>query len=381
VPLLDLKLQYAQIRDEIQAALEEVIESQYFILGPKVESLENEIAAYCGCSYAVGVSSGTDALIVALMACGIEDGDLVITTPFTFFATVGSIVRLGARPYFIDIDRETYNIDVTLLAEALQDMRPDMRGRVKALLPVHLFGQCAEMERLAEIAGKFRLPVIEDAAQAIGAEYAFAGGEVKRAGSMGDYGCFSFFPSKNLGGFGDGGMVTMNEEMLYSRVMLLRSHGAKTKYQHDLLGGNFRLDALQAAVLLVKLKHLDQWTECRRRNADLYRRYFADLGLNDIILPTETQRKHIYNQFVIKLPRGRDQAKAYLNDNGVGCEIYYPIPLHMQPCFKSLGYQPHDFPAAVDAARNTLALPIFPELTEDQIGYVVELLAKFFKGK
>lgn len=381
VPLLDLKMQYAQIRGEVDQALKEVCESQQFILGPVVSQLEGRIANYCGSAYAVGVSSGTDALIMALMACGINNGDMVITTPFTFFATVGSIVRMGATPLFVDIDEKTYNIDERLLVETLDRMPYDLRGRVKAIVPVHLFGQCAAMAPILEVAGRCGLAVIEDAAQALGAEYRFPSGARRRAGAMGQMGCFSFFPSKNLGAFGDAGMVTTNDEELAAKLSLLRVHGARTKYLHDVLGGNFRLDAMQAAVLQVKLRYLDQWTAGRQRNAGIYRRLFEEKGLQHIVLPFENTPRHIYNQFVIKVPSERDSLKTFLNERGIGCEIYYPVPMHMQPCFSSLGHEPEDFPVALEASNRTLALPIYPELEEGQLAYVVDKIVEFYSSK
>lgn len=379
VPLLDLKAQYATIKEEVLAATREVYDSQQFILGPKVKELEEKVAAYCGCPYAVGVSSGTDALLIALMTAGIGPGDLVVTTPFTFFATVGSIARLGAAPVFVDIDRNTYNMDPSKLEAALDKMAAAERSRVKAIMPVHLFGQCAEMEPILETAKKYNLVVIEDAAQAIGAEIAFGDGTAKRAGSMGDYGCFSFFPSKNLGAFGDGGMVTTNSKDLYERLVIMRGHGAKPKYYHRVIGGNFRLDALQAAILIVKLEHLDQWTAGRQENARTYRELFKNAGLQEVTLPVEKEKRHIYNQFVIRLKGRRDELREFLNAEGIGTEVYYPVPLHMQECFKYLGHRPEDFPESRDAAGTTLALPIYPELKREQLEVVVQKIKEFYK--
>lgn len=378
VPLLDLKKQYAKIKEEVVKATEEVYASQQFILGPKVEELERDIASYCGCGYAVGVSSGTDALLISLMASGVSAGDYVVTTPYTFFATIGSISRLGARPIICDIDPQTYNIDPAKIRDGIESMKGESRLKVKAIIPVHLYGQCADMEPIMEISREYNLAIIEDAAQAIGAEYQFSDGKVKRAGSMGHYGCFSFFPSKNLGAFGDGGMVTTNSEALFEKLKILRVHGADPKYYHKVIGGNFRLDALQAAILLVKLKYLDRWTEQRIRNASLYRRLFGESGLDSIALPLEKEERHIYNQFVIRVPEKRDKLRTFLRDRGVGTEVYYPVPLHMQECFRYLGYRENDFPIAKRAAEETLALPIFPELEEGQIHYVVENIKKFF---
>ncbi|MBP1739236.1 MAG: DegT/DnrJ/EryC1/StrS aminotransferase, partial [Deltaproteobacteria bacterium] len=287
VPLLDLRAQYATLKEEIMAVTQEVYESQQFILGPKVSELEEKVAKYCGCSHAVGVSSGTDALLISLMTAGVGHGDLVVTTPFTFFATVGSIARVGAAPLFVEIDRATYNMDPSKLASTMTGLSAAERSRVKAVMPVHLFGQCADMEPILETARKYNLVVIEDAAQAIGAEIAFKDGSVKRAGSIGEYGCFSFFPSKNLGAFGDGGMVTTNSKDLYERLSIMRNHGAKPKYYHRVIGGNFRLDALQAAILIVKLKYLDQWTAGRQQNAKTYRELFQKAGLSEVTLPLE----------------------------------------------------------------------------------------------
>jgi dTDP-4-amino-4,6-dideoxygalactose transaminase len=345
VPLLDLKAQYVSIRSEIRQALDRVMESQQFILGPEVESLEQEIAAYCGCRHAVGVSSGTDALLVVLMALGIGAGDEVITPAYSFFATAGAIARLGAKPVFVDIDSATFNIDPAAIASKIT-------SKTRAILPVHLFGQMAEMEEICAIAAKHKLPVIEDAAQAIGAER-----DGKRAGSVGDAGCLSFFPTKNLGAFGDAGMVTTNDATLAERVRMLRMHGFRSRYVNELLGGNFRLDAMQAAVLRVKLRYLDQWTEARRRNAAEYRKLLP----KGVVLPLEKPGRHVYNQFVIRLPR-RDRLMETLKGEGIGCEVYYPLPSHLQPCFAGLGYKSGDFPFSEEASRESLALPIYPEL-------------------
>ena len=377
VPLLDLRAQYATLKEEIMVVTQEVYESQQFILGSKVKELEDKVAAYCGCSYAVGVSSGTDALLISLMTAGVGSGDLVVTTPFTFFATVGSIARVGAAPLFVDIDRATYNMDPSKLASTMAGLGAAERSRVKAVMPVHLFGQCADMEPILETARKYNLVVIEDAAQAIGAEIAFKGGVSKRAGSMGEYGCFSFFPSKNLGAFGDGGMVTTNSKDLYERLIIMRNHGAKPKYYHRVIGGNFRLDALQAAILIVKLKYLDQWTAGRQRNAKTYRELFLKAGLSEVTLPVEKEKRHIYNQFVIRLKGKRDELREFLNAQGIGTEVYYPLSLHVQDCFKYLGHRPEDFPESMDAAATTLALPIYPELTREQLELVVQKIKEF----
>lgn len=376
VPLLDLKQQYSKIKDEIMPEIEAVCQSQVFILGPKVEELEKRIAEYCGAKYAVGVSSGTDALLIALMAEGVGYGDLVATTPYSFFATVGVIARLGAVPVFVDIDERTYNIDPVKLAERLDHLGREQKSRLKAVIPVHLFGQCADMEPIIGIAREYNIKVIEDAAQAIGAEYQFSGGAIKRAGSMGDYGCFSFYPTKNLGAFGEGGMVTCNDEDLYKRLRIFRNHGDVSRYSHRYVGGNFRLDALQAAILLIKLKYLDEWTNGRIRNAGIYRD-MAKKDLKKIEFPLEKEKRHIYNQFVIKVRDGRDGLKHFLSEKGIGCEIYYPVPLHLQECFKHLKYGVGDLPVSENAALNTLALPVYPELTRDQLSYVVDSLKLF----
>ncbi len=372
VPLLDLKAQYSGIRDEIVKVVLEVFESQYFILGPRVESLETAVAAYCSTDYSVGVSSGTDALLIALMAAGIGPGDAVVTSPYTFFATAGSIARVGARPVFVDIEPDTYNISPKKIYRTLEKLSNAERSQVKAVMPVHLYGQCADMDSICEIAAAQNLVIIEDAAQAIGAEY-----KSRRAGSMGDFGCFSFFPSKNLGAFGDGGIVTTNSENRYERLTILRAHGSNPKYYHKFIGGNFRLDALQAAVVSVKLNYLDQWSAARQRNAQIYRRLFAEAGLERIQVPLEKESRHIFNQFVIKVPEKRDALRQHLLENGVGTEVYYPVPLHVQECFVRLGYRNGDFPFAEEAATHTLALPIYPELTDDQLMYVVDMIKDF----
>jgi len=382
VPLVDLKAQYLALKSEIDAAIAEVMESQHFILGPKVAECENAIARYCGCATAVGVSSGTDALLICLMAEGIGPGDEVITTPYTFFATVGSIARTGAKPVFIDIDPVTYNIDPA-------QIEAKITPRTRAIIPVHLFGQASDMDGILEIAHRHGLVVIEDAAQAIGAEY-----KGRRAGSLGEYGCFSFFPSKNLGAAGDGGMVVTNDAKRAEKLRCLRAHGSQPKYHHHLIGGNFRLDALQAALVLVKLKHLDEWTAARQRNAERYKALFAGAGLRigrssvserengqarstagpavpDLLLPSVVTNRHVFNQYVIRAA-DRDRLKATLETKGVSTEVYYPVPMHLQKCFSYLGYAQKDFPNSEDAAKQTLALPIYPELAEDQVRYVVE---------
>lgn len=383
VPLLDLKRQYEPLEKEIVEATLGVFKEQRFILGPQVEELEARIAEYCQCKYAVGVSSGTDALLISLMAAGLGHGDLVLTTPYTFFATAGAIARIGARPVFVDIHPKTYNLDPSLIGNSILSLKEAERDRLKAIIPVHLYGQCADMESIGGIAQQHNLVVIEDAAQAIGAEYEFSNGQVRRAGSMGDYGCFSFFPSKNLGAFGDGGMVTTNNENVYERLKSLRVHGAKPKYYHKIIGGNFRLDALQAAILKVKLRYLDEWTEGRQRNAQLYRDYFIEAGLESryIELPIEKEKRHTYNQFVIKVKERRNELREFLRQQGIGTEVYYPVPLHMQECFNYLGYRPGDFPVSVEASEKTLALPIFPELTNGEIEFIVNNIRRFFEQK
>ncbi|HPD61766.1 MAG TPA: DegT/DnrJ/EryC1/StrS family aminotransferase, partial [Thermodesulfobacteriota bacterium] len=354
IPLLDLKAQYATIRDEIKPAIDEVLESQLFILGEKVIKLEEAIANYSGSKFAVGVASGSDALLLALMALNVGYGDQVITTPYTFFATAGSIARLGAVPVFVDIDPKTFNISPQKISECLTTISP--KDKIKAIMPVHLYGQCADMDPILAIAREHGLPVIEDAAQAIGSQYMG-----RKAGSIGDLGCFSFFPSKNLGGFGDGGMVTTNNETLAEKVAILRVHGSKPKYYHKVIGLNSRLDALQAAALLVKIKHLDQWTANRRKNADYYRERFQKNGLDEFVgLPKTAEGNfHIYNQFVTRV-KHRDKLQQFLTQAGIGTEIYYPIPLHLQECFQYLGYKEGDLPESEKAARETLALPIYP---------------------
>ncbi|MFH2045568.1 MAG: DegT/DnrJ/EryC1/StrS family aminotransferase [Pseudomonadota bacterium] len=376
VPLLDLKAQYSSIKEEILKITADIYESQYFILGPHVEKLENEIANYCSTKYALGVSSGTDALLLALMASGIGPGDSVLTSPYTFFATAGSIVRADAKPIFVDIDPDTYNISPEKILKTISSMGKNERKSLKAIMPVHLYGQCADMGAILEIAENNNLLVIEDAAQAIGSEY-----KKKRAGSFGDFGCFSFFPSKNLGAFGDGGIITTNSSTFYEKMQILRVHGSHPKYYHKYIGGNFRLDALQAAIVSVKLKYLDQWTAARQNNAQKYRLLFDKAGLSErITLPSEKENRHIYNQFIIKVSGKRDELRSYLNDAGIGSEIYYPVPLHLQECFSYLGYKKGDMPVSEDSSANTIALPIYPELTDDMQIYVVEKIKEFYQA-
>jgi len=386
VPLLDLKLQYQALRGEIESAIREVCASQAFILGPAVKELERQIAEYSGCRYGIGVSSGTDALLVALMALEIGPGDEVITSPFTFFATGGTIARVGARPLFCDVEPATFNLDPAalrrMIAERCERRNGALRnratgGRIAALMPVHLYGQVAEMSPLLEIAREHSFPIIEDAAQAIGAEDAAR----RRAGSIGDIGCLSFFPTKNLGAFGDAGMCVTNDARLAERLEILRVHGGKPKYYHALIGGNFRIDELQAAVLNVKLPHLDAWSAARQRNAAFYDGAFAAARLGDALTTPMPPRsgRHIYNQYVVRA-RDRDALRKHLAERGVGTEIYYPVPLHLQQCFGYLQHRAGDFPQAERAARETLALPIYPELTERQLQYVVDTTADYYRA-
>ena len=379
VPLLDLKAQYQSIKNEMMPVLTEVIESQLFILGQNVEALEQQIAGYCGARYAVGVTSGTDALLLALMALDIKAGDKVVTTPYTFFATAGSICRAGAEPLFVDIHPDTYNIDPMKIRELLKRLPAGERSRIKAIMPVHLYGQCADMMEIMAIAQAYDLHVIEDAAQALGAACVLNGQEHK-ACSMGDFGCISFFPSKNLGCFGDGGMVTTNDEGYAKKLKSLRVHGQAQTYHHQYIGMNARLDALQAAVLLVKLPHLNSWAAGRQKNAALYEKLFAEAGLLEYIMPPvkRPDRNHVYNQFVIRA-KNRDALKEHLTQSGIGTAIYYPLCLHLQDCFKFLGGKQGDYPEAEKASQETLALPVFPELLPQQIEYVVEQIAIFYK--
>ncbi len=384
VPLLDLKAQFAQIRAEVMPVIDQVCASQHFILGDHVRALEEEIARYCGAAAGIGVSSGTDALLIALMALGIGPGDEVITSPFTFFATAGTIARVGARPVFCDIDPSTFNLSPAAVQAfidgecAVQGGRLIHRttgGAIKALMPVHLYGQCADMDPLMALAQAYGLKVIEDAAQAIGSHYS----KGLRAGTIGDVGCFSFFPSKNLGAFGDAGLCTTNDAELADRMRILRVHGGKPKYFHAVIGGNFRIDELQAAVLRVKLKYLDSWTAGRQRNAAYYDAAFDRADLGDKLRPPLAMDgyRHIFNQYVVRAQR-RDDLKARLAERRIGSEIYYPVPLHLQKCFAYLDYHPGDFPQSEQAAQETLALPIYPELEEAQMAHVVATIAEFY---
>ncbi|MFI5072128.1 MAG: DegT/DnrJ/EryC1/StrS family aminotransferase [Terriglobales bacterium] len=368
ISFLDLKAQFAEIRDEIAKAVNDVLESQHFILGPEVEALEREIAEYVGAEYAIGCGSGSDALLLAQMAIGVEPDDEIITVPFTFAATAGSIARLKARPVFVDIDPDTFNIDERQIEAAITP-------RSRAIMPVHLFGLPANMDAILELARKHHLVVIEDAAQAIGARW-----KERNIGSLGTFGCFSFFPSKNLGGAGDGGMITTNDSELAERLRVLRIHGAKRKYRYELLGINSRIDALQAAILRVKLRHLNDWTQRRRRNAERYRELFAEYGLTrQLKLPRSPETSfHVYNQYSIRAPR-RNELQVYLRDHGIPTEIYYPSPLHLEGAFTYLGYRAGDFPNAEAACCEVLALPIHPELTFAQQRRIVAAISHFYQ--
>jgi dTDP-4-amino-4,6-dideoxygalactose transaminase len=369
VPLLDLRQQHAALGEELRAAVGRVFDSQQFILGEDVRRLEEEVAAYCGTKHAVGCGSGSDALLLAALALDLREGDEVLTTPFTFFATAGALARAGARPRFVDIEPRTYNLDPARLEEAITP-------RTRALMPVHLYGQCAEMGEVMRVAGRHGLPVVEDAAQAIGAE---DGG--RRAGSFGALGCFSFYPTKNLGAAGEAGMLTTDDERLAERLRRLRVHGGATEYHHEEVGFNSRLDTLQAAVLRVKLPHLDAWSDARRARADAYTRLFADAGLSELVAAPYVRpgARHIFHQYVVRVPAPRrDPLMAHLKEHGVGTKIYYPVPLHLQNCFAYLGHREGDFPEAERAARETLALPIYPELTEEQQTHVVKAVRRFF---
>ncbi len=376
VPLLDLKAQHDPIRKDLLAAIQEIVDRNSFILGEDVASLEKNIAAYCQTQYGIGVSSGSDALLVSLMALGIGSGDEVITTPLSFFATAGAIARVGARPVFVDVDPVTYNLDPNKIEQAIT-------SHTKAIIPVHLYGQCADMEPILQIATRQGLAVVEDAAQAIGAEYR----DGRRAGSMGTLGCLSFFPSKNLGALGDGGMVLTNDQTLADLIRILRVHGGKPKYYHQMIGGNFRLDTLQAAVLNVKFNYLDRWTALRQVHARHYETLFEESGLVQRIglrLPQAVYRGsgvshyHIYNQFVIGVPN-RGGLQNHLKQRGIGSEVYYPVPLHLQECFRSLGYREGDFREAERACRELLAIPTYPELTEHHQEIVVDAVREFYE--
>ena len=385
VPLLDLKLQYQNLKQEIDKAIMDVVESQRFILGPTVKELEDEFTEYLNVKYAYGVSSGTDALLIALMAIGIKPGDEVIVPTYSFFATAGVVARLNATPVFVDIDPVTFNIAPEKIEEKITE-------NTKAIIPVHLYGQSADMQPIVEIAQKHGLKVIEDGAQAISVQY----GDGRNVGTIGDIGCFSFFPSKNLGGFGDGGLVVTNDDELAHMLRIMRVHGGEPKYYHKVIGGNFRLDAIQAAVIKVKLPHLDDWSEQRRKHADFYNKAFVEAGLaeetgktkfddkNKILLPkavykdSDVKNYHIFNQYVIRVEK-RNELKDFLKENGIGSEIYYPVPFHKQECFKDLPSVDDDYPVADMAAETSLALPVFPELTQEQIEYVVDKVTEFLQ--
>lgn len=371
VPLLDLRAQHEPLHADVMAAIERVVRSNEFIMGKEVTALEEAVAKYCGTKYGIGVSSGTDALLVALMALDIKAGDEVITPSYSFFATAGVVSRLGATPVFAECDPVTYNLDP-------ESFRKKITKNTKAVIPVHLYGQMADMDPIMAIAAEHGIPVVEDAAQAIGSEYK----DGRRACSIGAVGCLSFFPSKNLGAMGDAGAVVTNDENLAEKLRVLRVHGGKPKYYHSVIGGNFRIDAMQSAILNVKLPHLDSWTAGRQRNAERYERLFAELDVPNVTLPQPVYKNsgakhyHIYNQFVIRSPK-RDALRDFLKQNGVNTEIYYPVPFHLQQCFAPLGYKQGDFPESEKAANETLALPIYPELTEEQQRYVVETIRKF----
>lgn len=368
VPLLDLKAQFQPIRDEIMTAMQTVCDEQGFILGPRVVAFEEAVATYIGSRYAIGCASGSDALLLSLMAMGVKAGDEVITVPFTFFATAGAISRLGAKPVFVDIQPDTFNIDPNMIEKAITP-------RTKAIMPVHLFGQCADMAAINEIAKRKQIYLIEDACQAIGAAQ-----QGKRAGVLGDTGCFSFFPTKNLGGFGDGGLITTNDKSLADSMAMLRVHGSQVRYLHEAVGINSRLDALQAAVLQVKLKYLDQWTEGRRQNAERYQRLFAGTKHADRVTlpPTVPGNFHVYNQFTVRAPK-RDELRTFLKEKGIGTEVYYPLPMHLQQCYRDLGHQQGAFPLSEQAAEEVMSIPIYAELTEAQQIYVVEMIAEFYR--
>lgn len=383
VPLLDLKPQYQALKTEIDEKIKSVVESQYFILGPEVKAFEEETAAYLGVKHAIGVSSGTDALLLALMALDIQAYDEIILPTYSFFATAGVVARLNAKPVFVDIDPVTYNIDPKLIEEKITD-------KTKAIIPVHLYGQSADMDAILEIAKKHNLAVVEDAAQAIGVQYK----DGKKVGGIGNVGCFSYFPSKNLGAFGDAGVVTTNDDELAKKMTLLRVHGTEQAYYHKMVGGNFRIDALQAAVLRVKLPHLDSWSQARRDNAAIYKKHLLEAGLiteegslefdenNKVIVPKEVYKDagltnyHIFNQFIVRVPK-RDELLEFLRGNDIGCAVYYPVPFHRQECFAYLNNNDADFPNSNRAAEQTIALPVFPELAAEQIEFVVSKIKEF----
>lgn len=384
VPLLDLRPPLEELRDEIVEAVTQVIDSTRYIMGPEIDGLEKEIAAYCGTKDAVGVSSGTDALLLALMVLEVGPGDLVMTSNFSFFATAGVVARLNATPVFVDIDPQTFNIDPESLSRALAEMDAQTRKRVKAIIPVHLYGQCADMEAILKISREYNIPVIEDGAQAIGAECEIDG-QKRSAGSSGEFGCFSFFPSKNLGGVGDGGIVTINNSEMADQLRLKRVHGGERKYYHRVIGGNFRLDPIQAAVIRVKLPHLNKWHSQRQDNAEHYNKLFAEKDLGGKVqLPfvghsENLQNPHIYNQYVIKAER-RDELQAFLAENEIASEVYYPLPFHLQECFLHLGGKTGDFPVSEATAEEVLALPVYPGMTKELRETVVEQIANFYQS-
>ena len=383
VPLLDLRPPLEELRDEIVEAVTQVIDSTRYIMGPEIDALEKEISAYCGTNDAVGVSSGTDALLLALMVLDVGPGDLVLTSNFSFFATAGVVARLNATPVFVDIDSKTFNLDPESLKMALANMDEQTRKRVKAIIPVHLYGQCADMEAIIKISREYNIPVIEDAAQAIGAECE-TDGQKRSAGSSGDFGCFSFFPSKNLGGVGDGGIVTVNNSEMADLLRLKRVHGGERKYYHRVIGGNFRLDPIQAAVIRVKLPHLNEWHSQRQDNAKHYNKLFAEKDLGGKVeLPfvghsENLQNPHIYNQYVIKAQR-RDELQSFLAENEIASEVYYPLPFHLQECFLYLGGKPGDFPVSEEVAEEVLALPVYPGMTKEMQETVVEQIGNFYQ--
>jgi len=370
IPLLDLKAQFENIEGDIRDAIDGVLQSQNFIMGSEVEKFEDEVASYSNVRHGIGVSSGTDALLVSLMGLGIKPGDEVVTTAYSFFATAGAISRLGAKPVFVDVEQDSLNINPSLIEQAFTP-------KTKAIIPVHLFGQCAEMDSILDISKRNGVPVIEDAAQSIGSIY-----KGRHAGSIGYAGCLSFFPSKNLGGYGDGGMVLTNDDEFAEKVRILRVHGSSPKYFHKIVGGNFRLDALQAAILRVKLKHLDLWNIQRRKNANLYNKKISESGIGSHLLstPIESQETHIYHQYVIRTSY-RDALQSHLRENGIGCQVYFPLPLHLQSCFEEFGYEQGDFPISEAASAETIAIPVYPELTEEQIDYVVSVISDFFRNR
>lgn len=377
VPLLDLKPQLDQLGDEMRSAMNEVLESGYFILGPRVEAFETELAEYTGAAHAIGMTSGTDALLAALMAIDLKPGDLVLTSPYSFFATAGAISRTGARPVFVDIDPVSYNIDPEKIREWF-GRNPMDAAHVKAIVPVHLYGQCADMDAIMAIANERGIPVIEDAAQAIGATYPSASG-LQKAGAIGLAGCYSFFPSKNLGCLGDGGATVTNDTAFADRLRRIRNHGMEPKYYHKEIGANFRLDALQAAILSIKLPHLETWHAQRRENAAYYDEQFQGSPI-ETPKPVYGREHHIYNQYIVRVPDRRDELRTVLNENEIGHDVYYPVPFHLQECFRDLGYRPGDFPESENAAAHTLAIPVYPGLTREQQDHVIQTLQNFYNN-